>query len=374
MKLDGPFTSGPDFEHFRRVLTRETREGPVPIVELTVDPEIMAEVMGVDFPRGVLSRIIKSGPQMDPETIQLALRYIDLTIAFHAAVGYDFVTMYPIVPIPRTTFAIKENPRQDGLARYWANEHEGLITSREQFEAFPWPAPGDVGVGIMDYTAPKLAPGQKLLVFVSGIFEDLKLLMGFETMAIKSIEEPDLCVDVLERLTVLCETVVDKAAAHPAAGAVFYAEDMGFNSSTMLNPKWMREHVIPRLARIAAKSHQHNKPFMLHSCGRIDALMDDLIETVGIDARHAYQDNVVKVEEAYKKYGDRIAILGGIDVDLLARGATAQVRARTRQILEACAPRGGYMMGTGNSVTNFCPVENYYAMLDETRKWNQEHT
>jgi len=63
----------------------------------------------------------------------------------------------------------------------------------------------------------------------------------------------------------------------------------------------------------------------------------------------------------------------GVDVDLLARGSTEAVRARTRQILEACAPAGSIMLGSGNSVTNYCEIENYYALIDETRKWNEEH-
>ena len=29
--------------------------------------------------------------------------------------------------------------------------------------------------------------------------------------------------------------------------------------------------------------------------------------------------------------------------------------------------------GRGNTVTNYCKIENYYAMIDETRKWNAEH-
>ena len=101
--------------------------------------------------------------------------------------------------------------------------------------------------------------------------------------------------------------------------------------------------------------------------------MEDLIETVGIDARHSFQDNIEPVEEVYRKYGDRIAILGGMDVDLLSRGTTDQVRARAREILEACAPGGGFCMGSGNSLPNFVNLENYYAMLDETRKWNETH-
>ena len=101
--------------------------------------------------------------------------------------------------------------------------------------------------------------------------------------------------------------------------------------------------------------------------------MEDLIETVGIDAKHSFQDNIEPVEEAYRKYGDRIAILGGMDVHLLSRGTTDQVRARAGEILEACALGGGFCMGSGNSLPNFVNVENYYAMLDETRRWNETH-
>jgi uroporphyrinogen decarboxylase len=101
--------------------------------------------------------------------------------------------------------------------------------------------------------------------------------------------------------------------------------------------------------------------------------MEDEIEVVGIDGRHSFQDNIEPVEVVYRKYGERISILGGMDVDLLARGTTGQVRERARQILQVCAPGGGYCMGSGNSVNNFCKIENYYAMLDETRLWNEKH-
>jgi len=94
---------------------------------------------------------------------------------------------------------------------------------------------------------------------------------------------------------------------------------------------------------------------------------------VGIDGRHSFQDNIEPVEEVYRKYSDRISILGGVDVDILARGTPEQVRARTREILEACASGGGYLMGSGNSVTNYCRLDNYLAMLDETRQWNRQH-
>jgi uroporphyrinogen decarboxylase len=41
-----------------------------------------------------------------------------------------------------------------------------------------------------------------------------------------------------------------------------------------------------------------------------------------------------------------------------------------RRILEECAPGGGYLLGSGNSVTNYVPVENFLAMLDEGLKFS----
>lgn len=373
MTIERPFKDYYDFEHFRKVVMRETAAGPVPIIELFADPEIMCEVTGSDFPAARTLELINLGMEPTMEQLELGVRLMDLAIDFSITVGYDYASTIPIVPVNRTDYLVKDNPQQEGKMRGWQDEHRGLIMSRDDFERFAWPPAEAVNILPVEYTASKMPEGMKVMAFINGIFEDLKRLMGIENMAIKSIEEPELCGDILEKLTVLAEEATDRSAAHPAVGAIFYGEDMGYNTSLMMSPAWMREWVVPRLKRIADACHRNGKLFLFHSCGQIDALMEDLIEVVGIDARHSFQDNIEPVEEVYRKYGERISILGGLDVDLLARGTARDVADRTRRILEACAPGGGYCMGSGNSVTNFVKVENYYAMLDETRKWNEEH-
>jgi uroporphyrinogen decarboxylase len=109
-----------------------------------------------------------------------------------------------------------------------------------------------------------------------------------------------------------------------------------------------------------------------HSCGYVDTLMEDLIEVVEIDAIHSFEDVIEPVESVFQRYGDRIAVLGGVDVNLLARGTLRQVRARCREILDVCGGKGGFAPGSGNSVTNYCKIENFYAMIGETRSWNEE--
>jgi uroporphyrinogen decarboxylase len=67
-------------------------------------------------------------------------------------------------------------------------------------------------------------------------------------------------------------------------------------------------------------------------------------------------------------------MLGGVDMDLLARGSEEQVRGRTREILEVCGAKGtGYCLGSGNTAANYIPKQSYLAMLDEGHRWNREH-
>jgi len=377
MRIERPFQKKSDFDHLRKVVMRETTDGPVPLLEFAVDPELMIEISGYDFPAGGLELIPELLTNPTPEALRVGLHLMELSRAFTAATRYDYVTTLPIVPIPRpihrTAARLEHEVKKDSRPRGWQEEHQGLITNREQFQAFPWPSKNMVNILPIQFMADRLPPGAKLMALIVGIFEDLRAVMSFEGMAFATIEQPDLVEDILERLTVLTEDLVDKTAAHPATGAIFYADDMAFNNRTMISPKLLKEWVIPRHKRIADACHKHHKPFLFHGCGQIDALMEDLIEVVGIDGKHSFQDNIEPVEETYRKYGNRISILGGLEVDLLARGTEAQVRKRARQILEACAPGGGFCMGSGNSVTNFCKIENYFAMIDETRKWNEEH-
>jgi len=97
--------------------------------------------------------------------------------------------------------------------------------------------------------------------------------------------------------------------------------------------------------------------------------MDDLLDDVQIDAKHSFEDTIEDVADVKARYGDRLTILGGIDVDFLCRASEEQVRARVRRTLDACFAGGCYVLGSGNSVTNYIPVTNYLAMIDEGNRY-----
>lgn len=91
--------------------------------------------------------------------------------------------------------------------------------------------------------------------------------------------------------------------------------------------------------------------------------MEDVIEYMGYDAKHSYEDSILPVEEAYHRWGDRIAILGGIDLDFVCRATPQEIKKRCRDMLRKAEKSGGYALGTGNSIPEYVPHENYFAMI-----------
>lgn len=108
--------------------------------------------------------------------------------------------------------------------------------------------------------------------------------------------------------------------------------------------------------------------YWFHCCGNISNVIDDFIYDVKIDALHSFQDEIIPVWKFKEKYGNKIAVLGGVDVDKLASLDKEKLRKYVRDILKKCMPYR-YALGSGNSIANYIPVENYLTMLDEGWKF-----
>jgi len=217
--------------------------------------------------------------------------------------------------------------------------------------------------------------GMKIGVFMfGGIFEHASWLMGLQPFSYALRDQPDLVEAICQRVGELATATVTQAVTIDNVGMVFLSDDLGFYSGTLVSPDVIRRYIFPHYKKITDVTHQAGKPLIFHSCGNVYKLMDEAIDDIGIDAKHSFEDKIMPVEEVYRRWGDRVAILGGVDMHLLAGGTEEQVRARTRQILEVCGVKGtGYCLGTGNTAANYIPKQNYLAMLDEGRRWNREH-
>ena len=373
---DGDFR--PDFENLRRALLREGPPGPIPFFEVGVDPPVIGAVLGERFPLD----IHVFGPQgipvpTDEEGVIKGVRALEMFVRFSQTVGYDFVFMYTLFNFPRSfreaTDTAGVGEWSDGR-RYWQDETTGPIQSWADFEKYPWPKPEDISYAGLEYLNAIVPEGMKISSDLLGIFDVSTWLMGFEQYALAIYDQPELVEAIIGRIADLSAAAVRHAVTLDNVEVIVLCDDMGHNKGTLVRPEFLRKYIFPQHRRLAEIAHGADKIFILHSCGNLLSVMDEIIEAVGIDGKHSFQDVIMPVEDAYRRWGDRTSILGGLDMDLLGRGTEEQVRARTRAILDACSSQGtGYCLGSGNTIATYVPIGNYLAMLDEGRRWNQEH-
>ncbi len=292
----------------------------------------------------------------------------------HSFLGYDMFrvgiarkTVFPTASIsaPDTTAL----PGQRRAVRAWQEEHAGPIQSWKDFDAYPWPSIAEIDFSSLEWLERNMRPGMGCYELTAHIFEILSFLLGYETLCYFVTDQPALVDAILEKVGTFYVDFTRALADFSRVAVIWGSDDLGFRSGTMMSPDFLRRKILPWHARCAEIARSKGKPYLLHSCGRLDEIMEDLIVDVGIDGKHSFEDAILTVTEAKRRYGARISLLGGIDMDFLCRSKEVHVRQRVRDTLDACLKGGGYCLGTGNTVANYLPLENYLAMLDEGRRY-----
>lgn len=155
--------------------------------------------------------------------------------------------------------------------------------------------------------------------------------------------------------------------------SLYEGDDMGYKCSTLLSPTDTKERILPEYKPIVDLVHSYNKPFLLHSCGKIFDVMDDLIEKVGIDAKHSNEDQIAAFPVWVEKYGDKIGNFGGIDVDVICNYSKPELKEYFLDIIEKCKNHGGIAVGTGNSIPAYVPADKYLNMIEIVREYRGDY-
>lgn len=271
--------------------------------------------------------------------------------------GYD----YAVFPVPRSfSFQVADRHKDASVSM-----NGGVICDWDSFESFPWPRIRDVDFSALDSIGPYLPEGMKLIPCgPGGVEENVIELMGYETLCYAMADNPPLVQAVFDRVGQLICDYYALVCEYPVVGSVISNDDWGFNTQPLLSPDQMEAYLYPWHRKITAIIHNAGLPAILHSCGNLyPDIMEVVIEDLGYDAKHSYEDNILPVESAYEQYKGRIAVLGGIDVDFLISHSEEEVYRRSMTILEQTDGRPGYALGTGNSVPDYVPDAKYLALL-----------
>ena len=190
---------------------------------------------------------------------------------------------------------------------------------------------------------------------------------GFEGMAMLCCDDPDLVREIADHLATLTCAVIERAAKEIQIDFGAGWEDMCFNHGPMISPAMVREFLTPNYKRITDLLKSNGCDVLFTDCdGDINAMMDPWLEggLTGIFPVevHAGSDTVAIRE----KYGEQIAILGGVNKRALISGKEA-IRAEIKRI-KPYVLEGGWIPHVDHRCPPDVTFENYLYYLDVKRE------
>ncbi len=249
------------------------------------------------------------------------------------------------------------------------------IKDRTDFDKYPW---GEVienfkrKAGLLFSSLRKNLPlGMKAIGGVgNGIFEIVQDLVGYEKLCYISYDDPELYADLFKKTAELMYSIWSWFL--PNFKDVFcvcrFGDDLGYKVGTLLSPKDIRKHIIPGYKVLVNLIHSYDRPFLLHSCGKIFDVFDDII-AIGIDAKHSNEDIIAPFTYWVDTYGDKIGNFGGIDTDHLCTKDEKQIREIVNDVMKYCSKgHKGFAIGSGNSIPDYIDPAKYLAMNTAVRE------
>ena len=341
--------SKPDFRRFLAAIMREHLPDRLPTAEVAVDFEVMEAFLGE--------------PITDLKTYT----------SFWEKAGYDYTLLHvkgqPIadtlqIKIAEGLTAFKPKSEKETIRTFGSAK----IKDEKSFDEYPWIGPNDVYYTDIDLIKEYLPDGMKLIVNYGPIFQFLFRVMGIETLSIASVENPQLVAAIAEKVGQLGINIVENLLQREWVGGIWYGDDMGYTEGLLVSPDFLRKYVFGYVKQMGQLCRQHKKLFILHSDGKLEQILDDLSDC-GFHAIHPNEPLSVDIVKLKQQVGDKFALIGNVDVDLLSRGSEEDVVKATKYLIENVAPGGGFALGSGNSVAKFIPVANYKAMLETVYKY-----
>jgi len=333
----------PDFNRLLKAFKRGVKADRVPFFEL-------------------FSNLVEAiaGPYVDRSKCKDETDYvIKRHIFYQTKLGYDFVNA-----TCGTYFKIPDLDGGKEGGRDFVQGGDGLIRNEGEFERYAWPDFKNGDWSSFERVKKALPEGMKVIVAPDGVYMYVSYIMGYENLCVSLIENPELVKRVFDSVGRCLLELVTLYAAHDCVGAICIGEDLGFKTQTLLAPADLQKYCFPWHKKLVNAVHSKGKPVFIHSCGNLEGIYEDIIGA-GYDAKHSYEDNILPVWEFKKRFGSRISSFGGFDMNKISLMTPEEVRKHTRFLIDNCAGNGGYAFGTGNSVANYVPQENFLTALEE---------
>jgi len=233
-------------------------------------------------------------------------------------------------------------------------------------QGFAFPDPLDARI-YAEIPGKIAAHGDRWRVFEIGfsLYERAWTLRGMEELMVDFYENPAFVHELMRAIAEHNLAQITEALKYDI-DAVYFGDDWGQQRGLQMSPGHWREYIYPELQRMYGYCRDHGKKVMIHSCGDVDELFDDLV-AAGVNCFNPFQPEVMDVFALMERYRGRLTFLGGLSTQrTLPYGSVADVRRETRLLLEV-GSRGSYIFAPAHAVEGDVPLANMLAFIEEVQ-------
>ncbi len=167
-------------------------------------------------------------------------------------------------------------------------------------------------------------------------------LFGMENYLMKMFMEPEIVHAVTDRVCTFYYEANERfyKLAGDKMDGYFFGNDFGTQADLICTPDQFREFIKPWFSKFTEQAKQHGYQVILHSCGSIHRVIEDLIE-MKVDCLNPIQAKAknMDAETLARDFKGRISFLGGIDTqELMNNGTPQQVKEEVRRVKRILGP------------------------------------
>ncbi len=243
------------------------------------------------------------------------------------------------------------------------------IKDESDLRGYKTPDPGrDILLKAIKKVAGRYKGKRAILCLGRAVFADSWTICGMENLLMSYVLNPQFARDI-GKIVLEYNKELHRLAIDAGVDVFILGDDYAHKLGTMMSPDHFREFILPGLSEIVENIKGAGAYCIKHTDGNIWEIIEDLVDT-GIDGigplEPAADMDLKKVKE---RFGDRVCVVGNIDVDLLCRGTIEEIKSTTKELIRRVSPGGGHVLSSGNTITSAVRGENFSAMLETCREF-----